>query len=60
MVKDKENPTSQAILQFLMTNNRPYSANDLVGSTALKEHGKAAIQKCLDQLVIVSLIFLNL
>ena len=56
MGKDsKESGSNEAVLQFLMTNNRPYSINDLAGSTALKELGKAAIQKNLDQLVIVRL-----
>lgn len=53
MGKDKENPVNLAVLQYLTNQNRPFSVNDLLASSILKEHGKAAIQKALDQLVVV-------
>lgn len=60
MVKaEKEDATVKAVLQFMTSQNRPYSTNDLVGSTALKELGKAAIQKSLDQLVVVCHYYFN-
>ena len=52
MVKAEKEDT-KAVLTFLMTQNRPYSTNDLLASSALKELGKATIQKNLDQLVVV-------
>lgn len=42
-----------AVLNYLWEQNRPYSANDIVMNLH-KEHGKAAVQKALDQLVIES------
>ncbi|XP_044743350.1 homologous-pairing protein 2 homolog [Chrysoperla carnea] len=40
---------TNTVLKYLEAQNRPYSANDLV--TNLKDLGKAAVQKALDQLV---------
>lgn len=50
MAKDK---AEKAVLEYLMAQNRPYSLNDLIQSAQLKEYGKSATQKSLDQLVVV-------
>lgn len=39
-----------AVLKYLQSTNRPYSANDVVQNMH-KEHGKSAVQKALDDLV---------
>lgn len=54
MAKDKGNKTEKAILDYLMAQNRPFAVNDLLQSAHLKEYGKSAIQKSLDQLVVVN------
>lgn len=41
---------TKAVLTYLQNQNRPFSANDLVTNLG-KEHGKAAIQKALDEFV---------
>ncbi|XP_059094693.1 homologous-pairing protein 2 homolog [Tigriopus californicus] len=46
MAKSPEN----AVEDYLRTQNRPYSANDIVLNLH-KEHGKTAVQKALDLLV---------
>ncbi len=53
MSKNKEEKTEQVVLNYLIVQNRPFSINDLLQSTQLKDHGKAAVQKSLDQLVVV-------
>ena len=53
MVKDKEDKIGEDIFQFMKSQNRPYSLNDLIQSSTLKEHGKTALIKSIDQLVIV-------
>lgn len=53
MAKDKEDKTSTAVLQYLLAQNRPYAINDLLQSSQLKDLGKSAVQKSLDQLVVV-------
>jgi len=58
MVKEKQDKVGEDIFQFMKSQNRPYSLNDLVQSAALKEHGKTALSKSLDQLIIVCSIFL--
>ena len=50
MSKSKEN-VGETILQYFKAQNRPYSVNDI--AQILKEHGKAAIQKSIDLLVVV-------
>ncbi len=42
--------TKSAVLSYLVAQNRPYSTNDVV-SNLHNEHGKTAVQKCLDLLV---------
>ncbi len=49
MSKSK-NSTESAVLQYLTSQNRPYSVNDIVLNLH-KEHGKTAVQKALDTLV---------
>jgi len=49
MSKSKEN-VGETILQYFKAQNRPYSVNDI--AQILKEHGKAAIQKSIDLLVV--------
>lgn len=49
MSKSK-NSTEAAVLQYLTSQNRPYSVNDIVLNLH-KEHGKTAVQKALDTLV---------
>ncbi|ODM99011.1 Homologous-pairing protein 2 [Orchesella cincta] len=49
MSKSKDSAES-AVLQYLTSQNRPYSVNDIVLNLH-KEHGKAAVQKALDTLV---------
>ena len=41
---------STSVLSYLRSQNRPYSANDIVNNLH-KEHGKSAVQKALDLLV---------
>lgn len=53
MAKEKKNETNEAVLQYLQMQNRPFSINDLLQNATLKELGKAAVQKALDQLVVV-------
>lgn len=57
MAKDKGDKTGQAVLEYLIAQNRPYAINDLLQSTQLKEYGKSSIQKSLDQLVVVQYIY---
>lgn len=45
--------TNSAVLQYLVMQNRPFGLNDLLLSAQLKEYGKSAVQKTLDQLVVV-------
>lgn len=54
MAKDKEDKTSQATLQYLIVQNRPFAINDLLQNAQLKDFGKSAVQKSIDQLVVVS------
>lgn len=51
MAKDGKD-TSAAVLQYLVMQNRPFALNDLLLSAQLKECGKTAVQKALDQLVV--------
>ena len=46
----KEEETMIAVNDYLVTTNRPYSVNDIFMNLH-KEHGKAALQRCLDKLV---------
>ena len=46
----KEEETMTAVHDYLVTSNRPYSVNDIFMNLH-KEHGKAALQRCLDKLV---------
>ena len=46
----KEAATLKAVNDYLISTNRPYSVNDIVMNLH-KEHGKAAVQRVLDQLV---------
>ena len=46
----KEEATSAAVYDYLMSTNRPYSVNDIFLNLH-KEHGKAVVQRVLDQLV---------
>ena len=46
----KEEDTTKAVNDYLVTTNRPYSVNDIFLNLH-KEHGKAALQRCLDKLV---------
>ena len=46
----KEEDTMMAVNDYLVTTNRPYSVNDIFMNLH-KEHGKAALQRCLDKLV---------
>jgi len=57
MAKEKQDKVGEDIFQFMKSQNRPYSLNDLVQSSSLKEHGKAALSKSLDQLIVVSFVF---
>jgi 26S proteasome regulatory subunit (ATPase 3-interacting protein) len=50
MSKSKETSAVEAVLDYLRTQNRPYSVNDIVQNLH-KEHGKAAVQKAVDKLV---------
>ncbi|CAL8081035.1 unnamed protein product [Orchesella dallaii] len=49
MSKSKDSAET-SVLQYLTSQNRPYSVNDIVLNLH-KEHGKAAVQKALDNLV---------
>ena len=60
MAKDKDEKKEEAVLSFLIAQNRPFSLNDLLLNQQLKELGKAALQKSLDQLVVVRLLKLVL
>ena len=60
MAKDKDEKKEEAVLSFLIAQNRPFSLNDLLLNQQLKELGKAAVQKSLDQLVVVRLLKLIL
>lgn len=53
MASKKDQAAGEAVLEYLATQNRPYSVNDIVLNLH-KEHGKAAIQKGLEKLVLVS------
>jgi 26S proteasome regulatory subunit (ATPase 3-interacting protein) len=53
MSKSKEKDAETAVLDYLHSQNRPYSLNDIVQNLH-KEHGKAACQKALDKLLPVS------
>ena len=53
MAKESKDKTSTAVLQYFMMQNRPFAINDLLQSAQLKDFGKAAVQKTLDQLVVV-------
>ena len=46
----KESATQKAVYDYLVSTNRPYSVNDIVMNLH-KEHGKAAVQRVLDQMV---------
>ena len=46
----KEAATLKAVYDYLVSTNRPYSVNDIVMNLH-KEHGKAAVQRVLDQMV---------
>ena len=46
----KESATLKAVYDYLVSTNRPYSVNDIVMNLH-KEHGKAAVQRVLDQMV---------
>ena len=46
----KEAVTLKAVFDYLVSTNRPYSVNDIVMNLH-KEHGKAVVQRVLDQLV---------
>lgn len=46
----KEAASQKAVLDYLVSTNRPYSVNDIVMNLH-KEHGKAVVQRVLDQLV---------
>ena len=46
----KEEATSKAVYDYLLSTNRPYSVNDIVMNLH-KEHGKAAVQRVVDSLV---------
>ena len=46
----KEEATSKAVHDYLMSTNRPYSVNDIFMNLH-KEHGKPAVQRVLDLLV---------
>lgn len=54
MASKKAGSADEAVLEYLTSQNRPYSVNDIVLNLH-KEHGKAAIQKGLDKLVQVTL-----
>ena len=54
----KEETAEAAVLDYLTKQNRPYSVNDIV-SNLHKEHGKTAVQKAVDNLVQVLLIFVQ-
>ena len=53
MAKESKDKTNTAVLQYLMMQNRPFAVNDLLQSAQLKDFGKAAVQKTLDQFVVV-------
>ena len=55
MAKESKDKTSSVVFQYFMMQNRPFAINDLLQSAQLKDFGKAAIQKTLDQLVVVLL-----
>ena len=59
MSKGRGDESYGAILLYMKNQNRPYSNNDLV-SSSLKDHGKAQIQKSVDQFVAVSCYDLNI
>ena len=46
----KDDAAAAAVLQYLVQQNRPYSAQD-VFMNLHKEHSKAVVQKVIDQLV---------
>lgn len=46
----KEAASQKAVFDYLVSTNRPYSVNDIVMNLH-KEHGKAVVQRVLDQLV---------
>ncbi|XP_059351123.1 homologous-pairing protein 2 homolog [Daphnia carinata] len=51
MAKDGKD-ISAAVLKYLVMQNRPFALNDLLLSAQLKDYGKTAVQKSLDQLVV--------
>jgi hypothetical protein len=53
MAKESKDKTSTAVLQYFIMQNRPFAVNDLLQSAQLKDFGKAAVQKTLDQFVVV-------
>jgi hypothetical protein len=55
MAKESKDKTSTAVLQYFIMQNRPFAVNDLLQSAQLKDFGKAAVQKTLDQFVVVFL-----
>ncbi|XP_046646824.1 homologous-pairing protein 2 homolog [Daphnia pulicaria] len=52
MAKESKDKTSTAVLQYFIMQNRPFAVNDLLQSAQLKDFGKAAVQKTLDQFVV--------
>ncbi|CAI8032607.1 Homologous-pairing protein 2 homolog, partial [Geodia barretti] len=50
MSKAKEAAAPAKILQYMLDQNRPYSAGDVFNNLH-KEFGKTCVQRCLDQLV---------